>query len=149
MTISFIQIKAIIKKFRNLLCADNATPLVEVIDEDLDVRHPAPSQNLNEHLPYESARDHAYREITARPTPDAGRTYDPDSGNGRDIKAAVDIDLPREDQLEDHASGMQIPPETLEKWIAAGILCPDEIRAAEKLLKMIRQKRHDNRLRHP
>gem|GEM_PF-2597663 len=149
MTISFIQIKAIIKKFRNLLRADNATPLVEVIDEDPDARNPAPSQNLNEPLPYESARDHAYPEITARPTPDAGRTYNPDSVNGRDIKAAVDIDLLREDQLEDYANGMQIPPETLEKWIAAGILCPDEIRAAEKLLKMIRQKRRHHRLLRP
>ena len=149
MTISFNQIKAIIRKFRTLLRADNATPLVEVFDENLDGRNPAPSQNLNEHLPDESARADAYPEITARPTPDAGRTYNPDSVNGREIKAAVDTDLLREDQLEDHARGMQIPPETLEKWIAAGILCPDEIRAAEKLLKMIRQKRRHHRLLRP
>jgi hypothetical protein len=41
--------------------------------------------------------------------------------------------------LEACAKGLKIPVETIEKWISAGLLFPDEIKAAQKILKIMRK----------
>lgn len=46
----------------------------------------------------------------------------------------------RQGDLETYARGLSIPPETIEKWISAGLLFPDEIRMAEKIIKILREK---------
>ena len=46
----------------------------------------------------------------------------------------------RQSDLEAYARGLTIAPEAIEKWISAGLLFPDEIRMAEKIIKILREK---------
>jgi hypothetical protein len=46
----------------------------------------------------------------------------------------------RQSDLEAYARGLTIPPEAIEKWISAGLLFPDEIRMAERIIKILREK---------
>jgi hypothetical protein len=46
----------------------------------------------------------------------------------------------RQGDIDTYARGLSIPPETIEKWISAGLLFPDEIRMAEKIIKILREK---------
>lgn len=46
----------------------------------------------------------------------------------------------RQGDIDAYARGLSIPPETIEKWISAGLLFPDEIRMAEKIIKILREK---------
>jgi hypothetical protein len=46
----------------------------------------------------------------------------------------------RQSDLDAYARGLSIPPEVIEKWISAGLLFPDEIRMAEKIIKILREK---------
>ena len=144
MTRTLKQIKNLIRKYRDLFRADKSRPLVKVTDDDLESQDAAHPQNLTAHFPEESALTDAYPDVSTRQPSNVARTYNPDICNGYDATSEADIDLTRDDQLDAYANGMKIPPETLEKWIAAGILSPEEIRTAEKLLKLIRQKKHRN-----
>ena len=141
MTITLKQIIELIKKYRNLFRADKSAPLVKVLEDEPETRNIAPSQELDAHLPDEAVLTDVHPERTVRPSPDADRSYDSDADSGSETIPDSDIDLSRDDYLETYANGKRITPETLEKWIAAGILYPDEIRAAEKLLKLIRNKK--------
>jgi hypothetical protein len=46
----------------------------------------------------------------------------------------------RQGDIDAYARGLSIPPETIEKWISAGLLFPDEIRMAERIIKILREK---------
>jgi hypothetical protein len=46
----------------------------------------------------------------------------------------------RQSDLDAYARGLSIPPEAIEKWISAGLLFPDEIRMAERIIKILREK---------
>lgn len=46
----------------------------------------------------------------------------------------------RQSDLDAYARGLSIPPEVIEKWISAGLLFPDEIRMAERIIKILREK---------
>jgi hypothetical protein len=46
----------------------------------------------------------------------------------------------RQSDLHAYAKGLTVPPEAIEKWISAGLLFPDEIRQAEKIIKILREK---------
>ena len=144
MTITIKKIKVIISRYRNLFRSDRSTPVVKVIEEDLESRNLDTYQDFDTQYPDDSFQADARPEISTRTTPDSTRTYNPDAGEDTEIAADMDIDLSRDDQFEAYALGTRVSAETLEKWIAAGILCPDEIRAAEKLLKMIRKKKRDD-----
>jgi hypothetical protein len=50
------------------------------------------------------------------------------------------IDFNLQGDLETYAKGLKIPVETIEKWISAGLLFPDEIKAAQKILRIMRKK---------
>lgn len=54
--------------------------------------------------------------------------------------AADEMAFTRQGDIEAYANGLTIPPETIEKWISAGLLFPDEIRMAEKIIKILREK---------
>ena len=57
------------------------------------------------------------------------------------VSLAVDeMAFTRQGDLDAYARGLSIPPETIEKWISAGLLFPDEIRMAEKIIKILREK---------
>jgi hypothetical protein len=51
-----------------------------------------------------------------------------------------EIDFSRENDLEAYTKRLHVPREVIEKWVAAGILRPDEIKVAEKMLKIMRKK---------
>ncbi|MDJ0781396.1 MAG: hypothetical protein QNJ22_05460 [Desulfosarcinaceae bacterium] len=46
----------------------------------------------------------------------------------------------RQSDLHSYVRGLSISPEVIEKWISAGLLFPDEIRMAEKIIKILREK---------
>lgn len=54
--------------------------------------------------------------------------------------AAEEMAFTRQGDIDAYARGLSIPPETIEKWISAGLLFPDEIRMAEKIIKILREK---------
>ena len=52
----------------------------------------------------------------------------------------ADIDFRHTDDLEAYAENLNVPIETIETWISAGLLYPDEIRIAEKMVQILRKK---------
>ena len=51
-----------------------------------------------------------------------------------------DIDATGFDNLEDYVEGLNIPEETISKWVSAGILSPRETEVAEKVIRIMRKK---------
>jgi hypothetical protein len=129
-----------INKYRRMFRGEEPESLVRVIDDNVQSTEINRSDEAKAHFPDSSQPQSDDTAIRTRSTPDPVDAYSPVTNEGLDSSIDPDIDLSRDDQFEAYASDMQIPQKTLEKWIAAGILCPDEIRAAEKLLKMIREK---------
>lgn len=54
--------------------------------------------------------------------------------------AVEEMAFTRQGDIDAYARGLSIPPETIEKWISAGLLFPDEIKMAEKIIKILREK---------
>ena len=50
-----------------------------------------------------------------------------------------DIDLSPHTDLEDYARGLHVSRESIERWISSGLLMPEELKVAEKLLKIMRK----------
>ena len=69
---------------------------------------------------------------------DGNANYErPISGNR---PAFEEMAFTRQSDLIAYARGLTVPPEAIEKWISAGLLFPDEIRMAEKIIKILREK---------
>lgn len=56
------------------------------------------------------------------------------------LKTHQDIDISRLDSLEEYAQEITVSQETLQSWVSAGILSPYEVKIAEKLIKIMRDK---------
>ncbi len=52
-----------------------------------------------------------------------------------------DVDFATMDSLEEYAEKSAVQIETVQQWVAAGILFPDEIKVAEKLIKILKEKK--------
>ncbi len=50
-----------------------------------------------------------------------------------------EIDLSRHQDLEDYARGLSVTKESIERWISSGLLMPDEMKVAEKIIKIMRE----------
>jgi hypothetical protein len=50
-----------------------------------------------------------------------------------------EIDLSARSDLEDYARGLSVPKESIERWISSGLLMPEELKVAEKLVKIMRK----------
>lgn len=61
-----------------------------------------------------------------------------DSGHGASV--VEEMAFTRQSDLDAYAKGLSISPEVIEKWISAGLLFPDEIRMAEKIIRILREK---------
>ncbi len=48
-----------------------------------------------------------------------------------------EIDLSHQADLEGYARDHSVSKESIERWISSGLLMPDEMKAAEKLVKLI------------
>jgi hypothetical protein len=51
-----------------------------------------------------------------------------------------EIDLSRQADLEDYARDINMSKESVERWISSGLLMPEELKVAEKLVKLMRDK---------
>ena len=51
-----------------------------------------------------------------------------------------EIDLSSHHDLEDYARGLSVTKESIERWISSGLLMPEEMKVAEKLLKIMRRR---------
>jgi len=49
-----------------------------------------------------------------------------------------DIDLSRQSDLEGYARDINVSKESIERWISSGLLMPEELKVAEKLVKIMR-----------
>ncbi|GEM_PF-6853488 len=49
-----------------------------------------------------------------------------------------EIDFSSKGDLEAYVRGLKIPASSIESWISAGLLFPDETRVAEKMLRILR-----------
>jgi hypothetical protein len=56
------------------------------------------------------------------------------------LEDSPEIDLTSLDDLDARADGMTVPAETIESWVAAGILSPRETEVAERLVRLMRAK---------
>jgi len=63
-----------------------------------------------------------------------------DSAGGYTDAGIEETAFTHQSDLDAYARGLSIPPEVIEKWISAGLLFPDEIRMAEKIIKILREK---------
>ncbi len=48
-----------------------------------------------------------------------------------------EIDLSARTDLEDYARGLSVSKESIERWISSGLLMPEELKVAEKLVKIM------------
>jgi hypothetical protein len=54
-----------------------------------------------------------------------------------------EVDFSHQGDLEAYVCGLSIPKEVIERWISAGLLYPEEMKTAEKMIKiMIDNERH-------
>ncbi len=51
-----------------------------------------------------------------------------------------EIDLSTHQDLEDYARGLSVTKESIERWISSGLLMPDEMKVAEKIVKIMRKR---------
>ena len=60
--------------------------------------------------------------------------------------AEPEIDFSSKGDLEAYVRGLKVTASSIESWISAGLLFPDETRVAEKMLRILRagSKRHLN-----
>jgi len=63
-----------------------------------------------------------------------------DAARRSDLKLDQEIDFSRVEDLETYTENLDVPEETIQRWISAGLLYPDEIRIAEQMVKIIRKK---------
>jgi hypothetical protein len=56
------------------------------------------------------------------------------------VKLDQEIDFSRVDDLESYTENLNVPTEDIEAWISAGLLYPDEIRTAERMIQILRKK---------
>ena len=71
-------------------------------------------------------------------------SHDRKSAFGIDVVAPVEtcdaeqeVDLANLTDLEAYASGSRISKKSIEQWISSGLLMPEELKIAEKLIKMM------------
>jgi hypothetical protein len=50
-----------------------------------------------------------------------------------------DIDLSPHTDLEGYARGLHVSKASIERWISSGLLMPEELKVAEKLVKIMRK----------
>lgn len=92
------------------------------------------------------AREAAQVVVSRDPAEAPAKTVYADTADSADqrsdweLKTQTEIDFGRLDDLEAFAEEMTVPKETIQRWIAAGILTPVEIRVAERLVKIMRDK---------
>jgi hypothetical protein len=48
-----------------------------------------------------------------------------------------EIDLSARTDLEDYARGLSVSKKSIERWISSGLLMPEELKVAEKLVKIM------------
>ena len=65
-----------------------------------------------------------------------GRAHDV-RGTAKIQPLAHDIDLSQQADLESYARDLSVSRESIERWISSGLLMPDEMKVAEKLIKLI------------
>jgi hypothetical protein len=58
-----------------------------------------------------------------------------------DLRLDREIDFSRVRDLETYTENLDVPEKSIEQWISAGLLYPEEIRIAERMIKIIRKKR--------
>ena len=75
-----------------------------------------------------------------RQTPDAEEAAAADAARRSDLKLDQEIDFSRVEDLEAYTENLDVPEDTIQRWISAGLLFPDEIRIAEQMVKIIRKK---------
>ncbi len=56
-------------------------------------------------------------------------------------RSEPEIDFSSKGDLEAYVRGLKIPASSIESWISAGLLFPDETRVAEKMLRILRSKK--------
>ncbi len=57
-----------------------------------------------------------------------------------DLNPEGEIDFSRVRDLEAYTENLNVPEEGITRWISAGLLSPDEIRTAERMVQIIRKK---------
>ena len=50
-----------------------------------------------------------------------------------------EVDLSARSDLEDYARGLTVSKESIERWISSGLLMPEELKVAEKLIHYMRK----------
>ncbi len=55
------------------------------------------------------------------------------------------VDFSHNGDLEGYVRGLNVPRETIEQWISTGLLFPDEMKMAEKIIQIMRRQEKDLR----
>lgn len=89
------------------------------------------------------------RKLIKRNSPKPSLEYVHESGNqssslvpaasqlAEDWEMGGEIDLTSETNLENYARELNVSKKSIERWISSGLLMPEELRIAEKLVKLM------------
>jgi len=78
-------------------------------------------------------------------SPDPALNEDEVGADRPAVKLDQEIDFSRVDDLESYTENLNVPTEDIEAWISAGLLYPDEIRTAERMIQILRKKGDSNK----
>ena len=62
------------------------------------------------------------------------------SASNKVLEMEGEIDVSRQSDLEGYARDINMSKESIERWISSGLLMPEELKVAEKLVKLMRDK---------
>lgn len=77
--------------------------------------------------------------IRDEPNESDDAAYTPASSDQDLRQMDSEIDLSRRADLEDYARDINMSTESIERWISSGLLMPEELKVAEKLVKIMRK----------
>ena len=81
--------------------------------------------------PVEYVREDPYRA-------DANRHHSHESAEFQQLES--EIDLSPQTDLEGYARGLSISKESIGRWISSGLLMPDEMKVAEKIVQILNKR---------
>lgn len=83
--------------------------------------------------------DPAVEYIRDEPNEPHHTAYTPASSDRVPRQMDNEIDLSRRADLEGYARDINMSTESIERWISSGLLMPEELKVAEKLVKIMRK----------
>ena len=61
------------------------------------------------------------------------------------VQTTPNVDFDHNGDLESYVRGLNVPRDVIEQWMSTGLLFPDEMKTAEKMIQIMRRHEKDER----